>query len=170
MKFLLNQEKLLAEDYIEQAKELARKATCKRAKCGALIVKDAEIIGEGFNSPPGNDEKERRCAMKKDEFDKKVTDKTCCVHAEQRAIMDALRNNPGKIQGSKLYFARFYPDGELRLNGGNKGKNQLYCTICAKMMFDVGIAEFVLLHVDGIVTYTKDEYLTKSYEYGKHVI
>jgi hypothetical protein len=168
MQLLLDKDKTLAEKYIEKAKILAKKATCKRAKCGAVLVKDGEIIGEGFNSPPGNDENERRCEIKKDEFDKKVTDKTCCVHAEQRAVMDALHNNLDKIKGSKLYFARFYPDGELRLNGGNGGKNQLYCTVCTKIMFDVGIAEFILPNVKGIAAYAKNEYLSRSYDYGKY--
>ena len=168
MQLLIDQDKTIALKYIEKAKMLAQKATCERAKCGAVLVKDGDIIGEGYNSPPGNDEKERRCEIKKDEFDKKVTDKTCCVHAEQRAIIDALRNNPDKVKGSKLYFARYYPNGELRLNGGNDGKNQLYCTVCTKIMFDVGVAEFVITNVKGIASYSKDEYLSRSYDYGKY--
>jgi len=168
MRYLLDEEKSVAEKYIAEAKVLAHQATCKRAKCGAIIVKDSEIIGRGFNSPPGNDESERRCGIEKDDYDIKVTDKTCCVHAEQRAVMDALRNYPNKINGSKLYFARFYPNGEQRLVGGKEGKNQLYCTACAKMMFDTDVAEFILPHVNGISVYTKDEYLSRSYDYGKY--
>jgi len=40
--------------------------------------------------------------MSKDSLDRKVTDKTCCMHAEQRAIFDALRRNPEKLDGSKM--------------------------------------------------------------------
>jgi len=79
--------------------------------------------------------------------------------------MDALRRHPDKIEGAKLYFIRYYPDGKLRLNGG---ENQLYCTICSKMMFDVGISEFILPHINGIVSYPKDEYLNRAYDYGKY--
>ncbi|MDO8569913.1 MAG: deaminase [bacterium] len=170
MKYILDEnQKAIAERYIKEAKTMAQKATCGRAKCGAIIIKDGKVIGKGFNSPPGNDEKECRCEIKKDQYDIKVTDKTCCMHAEQRAIMDALCNYPDKIKGSKLYFARFYPDGKQRFVGGREGKNQLYCTICTKIMFDVGIAEFILPHINGISVYTRDEYLDKSFSYGKHI-
>lgn len=168
MRILNGKEKIIAEKYIEEAKILAQKATCLRAKCAAILVKDNEIIGRGFNSPPGNDEKERRCELDKKKYDPKVTDKTCCVHGEQRALMDALSHHPNKIYGSKLYFARYYSDGELRLNGGNGGKNQLYCTVCSKLMFDLGVAEFILPNVDGIASYSKDEYLDRAYNYGKY--
>ncbi|MFA6338950.1 MAG: deaminase [Candidatus Paceibacterota bacterium] len=161
-------EKIVADKYIEEAKIMAQKATCSRAKCGAVIVKDEEIIGRGFNSPPYNDEKERRCENKKNEYDIKVTDKTCCMHAEQRAIMDALRNHADKLEGSKLYFSRFYSNGKQRLTGGREGKNQLYCTVCTKMMFDVGVAEFILPHVKGIGVYLAEEYLVRSFGYGKY--
>ena len=168
MRYITNEDEIhTADKYIEEAKKAAKNSTCNRAKCGAVIVKNHEIIGIGFNSPPGNDEKERRCEIKKDEFNQKVTDKTCCVHAEQRAIMDALRRNPEKINGSKLYFARFYPDGRQRFTGESE-KVQLYCTICTKMMFDVGIAEFILPHANGIGAYAKDEYLKRSFGYGQY--
>jgi hypothetical protein len=42
-------------------------------------------------------ENQRRCSNDKDKYNKKVTDKTCCVHAEQRAIMNALIDAPDKI-------------------------------------------------------------------------
>jgi deoxycytidylate deaminase len=32
--------------------EVARLATCKRSKCGSVIVLDGVIIGEGYNSMP----------------------------------------------------------------------------------------------------------------------
>lgn len=167
MKYILNEnETAIALRYIEEAKREAQKATCTRAKCGAVIVKSDEIIGRGFNSPPGNNEKERRCEIKKSEYDQKMTDKTCCVHAEQRAVMDALGNNPDKLKGAKLYFARFSADGRPRLLGG---EIQLYCTICTKMMFDVGIAEFILLHQEGVCAYAADEYVDRSFSYGKYV-
>jgi len=92
-------------------------------------------------------------------YNKKITDKTCCVHAEQRAIMDALRNNPSKIEGSRLYFMRLDKDN----NTTKAGKP--YCTICSKMSLDVGIKEFTLWHENGIGIYNTDEYNTLSFEY-----
>jgi hypothetical protein len=165
MKFIENeQEKIVAEKFVEQAKVEAKKATCQRAKCGAIIVSNGEIIGRGFNSPPCDSEDERRCEIKKNEYDQKVTDKTCCVHAEQRALMDALKTHADKLKGSKLYFSRFYSNGEQRFLGG---EIQLYCTVCTKMMFDVGIEEFILPHQNGIAVFSRKEYLKDSFNYGK---
>ncbi len=142
-------------NFIQQATEVAKKSTCQRSKCGAVIVKDSQIIGQGFNSPPS--ESQRRCKNKKDQYHQKVTDKTCCVHAEQRAIMDALKNHPDKLKGSKLFFIRLDQDNNVLFAG------KPYCTICSKMALDVGIKEFVLLHKQGIKSYDTEEYNELSY-------
>src|SRR3989344_1792926 len=93
-------------NFIEEAVKVAKQSSCERARCGSIIVKDNIIIGQGFNSPPNNLESQRRFNNNKNNYHKKVTDKTCCVHAEQRAIIDALKRNPEKIKNSKLYFIR----------------------------------------------------------------
>ncbi len=146
--------------WIKTAVAVARKATCERSKCGSVIVKDGMIIGEGFNSPPGGLESRRRCRVEKSTFDRKVTDKTCCVHAEERAIMDALRKHPDKIVGSTLFFIRLDERDEPKRSG------EPYCTICSKMALDAGIAEFVLWHESGMVAYPTDEYDALSCRYG----
>lgn len=138
MKHLTGDEEQKALEYINKAAEIALQATCERARCGCVIVENDNIIGTGFNSPPGEKENQRRCKNDKDAYHKKVTDKTCCVHAEQRAIMNALIDNPDKIIGSRLYFIRI--DG----NGKFAAANKPYCTICSKMALDAGISEFVL--------------------------
>jgi len=157
MKYLMGEEKEKAIIYFEKAKELAKKATCKRTKCGAVIIKDGKVIGEGFNSPPGNLESQRRCFIKKNEYPEKTTDKTCCVHAEHRAVADALKKNPEKLNGSRLYFARLNMDNEFRFAG------KPYCTICSKFVLDSGISEFVLWHEEGIADYDAEEYNDVSF-------
>ena len=97
MKYLTGDEEQKAMEYINQVAEIALQATCERARCGCVIVENDEVIGTGFNSPPGHLESQRRCKNDKNNYDKKVTDKTCCVHAEQRAIMNALIDAPDKI-------------------------------------------------------------------------
>ncbi|MBI5804039.1 hypothetical protein HY450_02240 [Candidatus Pacearchaeota archaeon] len=47
-------------------------STCKRSRCGAVIVKDNMIIGRGFNSPPQNKEENRRCCFDKKSYHDKV--------------------------------------------------------------------------------------------------
>lgn len=134
MRYLSDNEEKKALEYITKSAEVAQNATCTKAKCGSVIVQLDEIIGSGFNSPPQNIEGQRRCSCSKDSYNKKVTDKTCCVHAEQRAIMDALRKNPDKLSGSRLYFIR------LDKNGAPSKSGEPHCTICSKMALDVGIA------------------------------
>jgi len=159
MKYLSGDEEKRAMEYMDKAAEVALNATCRRDKCGSIIVKDDEIIGAGFNSPPANKESQRRCSVSKGSYHEKVTDKTCCVHAEQRAIMDALRRNPEKIVGSRLYFIR------LDEKGNKTRAGRPYCTICSKMALDVGVAEFVLWHEEGICVYDTEEYNTLSFQY-----
>ncbi|MEK6894164.1 MAG: hypothetical protein AABX10_01745 [Nanoarchaeota archaeon] len=146
-------------DFIEEAVKIAKQSTCERWRCGSAIVKDNEIIGQGYNSPSNNLESQRRCNNNKDEYHKKVTDKTCCMHAEQRAIMDALKNNPTKLKDSKLYFIR------LDRNDQKKIARNPYCTICSKMALDAGIKYFILLHENGIKEYLTEEYNSLSYNY-----
>lgn len=159
MKYLSGNEAQQAQTYISQAITIAKNATCARSKCGSVIEQAGEIIGSGFNSPPQDLEDQRRCTNDKDTYAKKVTDKTCCVHAEQRAIFDALRKNPTKLSGARLYFIRLDShDMPLRADAP-------YCTICSKMALDVGIAEFVLWHDAGICVYDTQEYNTLSYSF-----
>ncbi|MFZ3233298.1 MAG: hypothetical protein WA194_07440 [Patescibacteria group bacterium] len=39
------------EKCYSRAVGVAKRATCGRSKCGSVIAKGGEIIGEGFNSP-----------------------------------------------------------------------------------------------------------------------
>lgn len=164
MKYLSNDEEKEALEYITKAVHVALQSTCQRSRCGSVIVQYNKIIGSGYNSPPQNDEKQRRCSYSKESYHKKVTDKTCCVHAEQRAIMDALRNNhlrnyPDIITGSRLYFIRLDEQG----SPSHAGKP--YCTICSKMALDVGIGEFVLWHEQGMGIYNTREYNLLSFQF-----
>ena len=160
MRYLSGTEEKKAFEYMAKAVEVAQNASCERSKCGAVIVRLDELIGSGFNSPPQDFEEQRRCAYSKDSYHKKVTDKTCCIHAEQRAIMDTLRNNPDKLNGSRLYFIR------LDNNGTPLKAKEPYCTICSKMALDVGISEFVLWDDKGICVYDTKEYNLLSFQFG----
>jgi deoxycytidylate deaminase len=159
MKYLFGQEEKISLGYMKEAEKVAKKSTCKRSKCGCVIVKSSKIIGEGFNSPPEDRENQRRCSFDREKYDGKVTDKTCCIHAEQRAIMDALKNDSDSIKNSTLYFVRLDENDELAR------VEKPYCTICSKMALDVGIKDFVLFHKEGICVYDTGEYNTLSYNY-----
>lgn len=159
MRYISWDEQAEYSHYLHLAAEIAKNSTCDRAHCGSLIVSDSIIIGEGFNGPPGEHHGQKRCTVSKSSYHTKVTDKTCCVHAEQRAILHALQHHPDKIVWSKLYFIRLNENSEISYAG------KPYCTICSKIALDAGIHEFVLWHTEGIAAYTTDEYNTLSFAY-----
>ncbi len=159
MIILKNKEEQTALKYLALTANVSKNSTCKRAKCGSIIVNNNIIIGKGFNSPPGDSE--NRCHYKKSDYHIKVTDKTCCVHAEQRAIMDALATNPALIKGSRLYFMRIDDNHNITIAGNP------YCTICSKMALDSGIKEFVLFQTEGVCVYDTKEYNELSFKFEK---
>lgn len=158
MEYLNNKGEQEAIKWMEEAARAATKALCLNAKCGAVIVKGGEIIGEGYNAPPQDEEANRMCD--KEIFNNKPNyDKTCCVHAEWRAIIDALKRNSEKLLGAKLYFTRVNENSEIIKSG------KPYCTVCSRLALDVGIEKFLLWHKEGICEYDTKEYNKFSYEY-----
>jgi dCMP deaminase len=157
MRVLEGPEADIAMQYIDLAALTARKSCCLRSKCGSVIVQNQRVIGAGYNSPPG-DKPLEKCL--KDNLPANFkSDKSCCIHAEQRAIIDALKHYPELIEGSTLYFIR------LDENDKKKHSGRPYCTICSKMALDAGIAEFVLWHKEGITVYNTEEYNELSFQY-----
>jgi deoxycytidylate deaminase len=147
-------------DYFREAKQEAQNALCLRSRCGAVVVDEiGVIIGRGYNAPPQNDLSILRCNRKHELDTTFKSDKTCCVHAEQRAIMDALKNNAAKLSGATIYFIRIDDNGEIKYSG------KPYCTICSKMSLDVGIKYFALYHEEGFGVYDTKEYNELSFSY-----
>ena len=135
----------------------AQQSTCHRSRCGSIIIKDDNIIGIGSNSMPCNETGD--CF--KDTLPKNFkSDKTCCVHAEERAIIDALKNHGDKIIGSTLYFLRIDDKGNPKFSGDP------YCSICSKLALDVGISEFCLYREYGWYRYPTKEYNELTFKYN----
>ena len=143
--------------YFEQAAEVASQAMCLRAKCGSVIVNNLEIIGRGFNAPPLGDKAQRLCDVELDTATKPKYDKTCCVHAEWQAILDACKTNADKLAGSVLYFMRIDSDGNFTDAG------EPFCTVCSRLSVESGIAEFALYNNQGADIYPVAEYNRRSY-------
>jgi len=158
MEYLKGQQEKEAIHWMNMATEIAKKALCLQAKCGTVIVKNGEVIGVGYNAPPLDKKENQTCNV---EFGpgKPLFDKTCCMHAEWRAILDALRRNSSMVIGSKLYFSRAGDDGKIKKSG------KPYCTVCSRLALDVGIDKFLLWHEEGICEYSTGEYNRISYEY-----
>jgi len=158
MEYLKGEKEKEAIVWMNSAAEIAQKALCTRAKCGAIIVNNDEIIGKGYNAPPLDLEENRTCEIR-NYRGKPNYDRTCCMHAEWRAIIDALKNNPEKVKGSKLYFLRVSDSGGVEKSGNP------FCTVCSRMALDVGIGFFLLWHEAGICEYNTDEYNKISHQY-----
>jgi len=157
MRILKGKDGKEAIQWMKAAAKVALQSPCFRSQCGSVIEKNGEVIGEGFNGPPAGQTLDQ--CLKDGLPSKFKSDKTCCMHAEQRAIMDALVKNPDKVKGSRLYFIRLDSEGHMAKAG------KPYCTICSKMALDAGVAEFTLWHEEGICVYDTEEYNQKSFEY-----
>jgi len=125
-------------------------------------VKNGEVIGRGYNAPPGDREEHRVCG-EVFPVGKPKYDKTCCIHAEWRAIMDALKNHGEKVKGADLYFVRVDEEGVI------KKSRKPFCTVCSRLALDTGLASFHLLHEEGIGRYETGEYNRLSYTYKHNV-
>ncbi len=147
------------EDYFEEAGKTATHATCYRARCGSVIVsKDGSIIGRGFNAPPLGDELQRQCNAEYHTDKKPKSDKTCCVHAEWNALIDALKNHPDDVEGSTLYFMRI-DDNNSFTEAGDP-----YCTVCSRLALQSGIKCFGLWN-DGPQMIDTKKYNLISYDF-----
>ena len=145
-----------ARRWVGAAAVAAAGSLCLRARCGAVVVAEGEVIGAGHNSPPGD------CPIavcRKDSLPESFrSDRTCCVHAEGRAIADALARAPRRLPGSTMYFAR------LGADGGVEPAGEPYCTICSKAALDSGLAEFVLWHGEaGFTAYDTADYNERAF-------
>ena len=153
MRLLAGHERISAERFLDEAAAIAARSCCHRAQCGAVVVKDGEIAGRGWNSPPGDTPLE---SCRKDRLPLTFkSDRTCCVHAEQRAIHDALANHADP-RGATLYFVRVVDGGIVR-------DGHLYCTICSKEILDAGLAGFVMWQPQGPAFWDATEMNARSF-------
>lgn len=146
------------EEYMREAAKEAHKALCLRDKCGSVVELDGEIIGRGYNAPPNDDISQRKCEVNLIESPKPKSDRTCCVHAEWRALLDAVKNKKD-ITGATLYFTRVDGEGNILKSG------KPYCTVCSRLALDLGLAYFALWHEEGIKKYDTSEYNDLSYQF-----
>jgi deoxycytidylate deaminase len=150
------------EKFFHMAAQVAKDATCKRARCGSIVVGlSGEVLGVGFNAPPLGEEGQRQCDYEGFNLTTKAkSDKTCCVHAEWNAILNSCINHGAEIAGATLYFMRIDDEGNFTDAG------EPYCTVCSRLALQSGIQTFGLWENGPrmIDTFT---YNTLSYEYHK---
>jgi len=156
-------------EYIERCLDLADKSSCSKKKYGSVIVKDDEIIGEGYNHPVTKEIEDLLCHPCIRENINSGTRLEMCaaIHAEQAAIINAYKNGKDP-EGATLYVAGKRNDGEI-IVFDEKG---FYCSFCSRIMAEVGIEKVGVLTKNGVEYLTKDEYLRSSFEFalGKKVV
>lgn len=148
-------------EYFQRAANAAMRATCESASCGTVIVSEGgRILGEGFNGPPDGDLSQSTCRRSDwGSADKPLYDRTCCIHAEWRALNAAMKHSDRVLRGATLYFMRISSNGSWTFAGDP------YCTVCSRLILEAGIARVALWGVEGSVIYTAQEFNEASYNY-----
>lgn len=120
--------------YLDIAYSVSKKSTCLRARYGAVIVKDDEIISTGYNGAPrgrknctdlGYCRREMLSVPRGERYE------LCrAAHGEMNAIISASRRD---MIGSSLFLVGTDPAD------GNIVKDVDCCSICKKLIINAGI-------------------------------
>ena len=113
------------------AQVIASRATCPRAQCGAVIVKDKRIVSTGYNgAPPGQPHcMDEGCL---------IEDGHCqtAIHAEVNAIVHAKQD----ISGATIYV--------YKENTGSPFEG--VCRECMKVLRAANICDYVYCDETGV--------------------
>ncbi len=104
--------------YLRLAREWAKLSHCKRKRVGAIIVKDATIIADGYNGTP--------TGFENDCEDGNGETKWYVLHAEANAILKVARSS-NKANGATLYLTNSP------------------CKDCSKLVLQAGIKRLVFV-------------------------
>ena len=112
----------LDEAYLQMAEVWGRRSKSNRKQVGALLIKDRQIISDGYNGLPAGDEPDV-CEYRKS--DGELVTKPEVLHAESNALMKLAANGGPGTKGSTLYVS-LSP-----------------CKDCAKLIHQAGISKVV---------------------------
>ena len=116
----------LDEAYMQMAEVWAQRSYATRAKVGALIVKDRQIISDGYNGMPTGFPNEEVETMLPDGFMAgSLVTNPLVLHAESNAILKCAKNGGVSSDGGTLY-ATMSP-----------------CVECCKLIIQAGIKRVV---------------------------
>ena len=141
--------------FINEAVKVAHNSPCTKSHRGCVLVKNGKIIATGYSGAP-HDKICRPC-IREDIVDNSKTELCYAIHAEQRAILNALKDNQD-LSGSRLYHIKVK-------NGVVLPTDDISCTLCSRFILETGIAEMALLHHDGLTVYDAEEYNNLSFAY-----
>lgn len=130
--------------YLKIAREVSRRATCLRAKFGAIIVKNDVIVATGYNGAPRKTKdclEKGECLRDKLKIPHGRNYEICAsVHSEQNCIINAARSGTS-ILGGDLYIWGCDRDG--------KEIDTFCCFICKKMIINAGLKRVICSQKDG---------------------
>ncbi len=116
------------EYFLSIARLVATRSTCLRRKVGAVVVKNKQILTTGYNGAPKGITHcdEAGCLREELGVPSGERHELCrALHAEQNAFLQAARHGVS-LDGATLY-STIQP-----------------CSICAKMLINVGIKKVVI--------------------------
>jgi dCMP deaminase len=159
--------------YLDIAKEIAQRSTCFRARYGAIILRDDQIVATGYvGAPRGTKDCIERgyCLRDKLKIPHGTKYEICrSVHAEQNAIINAGRAGVSLLNGTMYLYAENGKTGEA--------VDSIPCYICKKMIINAGIIRFVGNMNDGAIKsfnvqdwvgeWRQGDILDDKYQYGK---
>ncbi|MDD3735294.1 MAG: dCMP deaminase family protein [Candidatus Pacebacteria bacterium] len=158
--------------YLNIAKEVSGRCTCFRAKIGAVIVRDDQIVSTGYiGAPRGTKDCLERKNCLRDELNIPHGHRyELCrsVHAEQNCIINAARAGVSLL-GGDMYIYSEDRDGNLT--------DAFPCFICKKMIINAGLKRVLCSTKNGKyrIFYVKDwtrdwqkkDILDDKNQYGK---
>jgi len=161
------------EYYLNIAREVSKRGTCFRLKCGAIIVRDDQIISTGYVGAPRKtkDCLERGyCLREKLGIPHGKQYETCrSVHAEMNCIINAARAGVSLLNGTMYIYAEKGKTGER--------VDSFPCYICKKMIINSGLERVVCSTKDDkfkefyvrdwVKDWQKKDILDDKYKYGK---
>jgi len=149
MEFMMSERPERTELYLQIAKTIALRGTCKRAKCGVVITKNNRIVSTGYNGPLQN-----HCTCDLTQPCERA------IHAERNAIAHAAKYGIA-LEGTIMY------------------STTAPCKDCAQMIIQAGIIQVYylndyrnreglqLLAFNGITTTKEEIYYQFFYEPAK---
>ncbi len=158
MRYLDEKEAESIKKYYDRAIELLKKSDCKEANYGAVIFKDDEVMGEGYNYVPKiYGYTCDKCPRRNNDLHKGIGLELCySVHAEESAINDMIFNKGHKrsdSKGSNMIVVRA-KNGEHYIFKTFKP----YCTRCAEKIYtQTDINEIIYEEGDKFIALKRDE-------------
>ena len=130
--------------YLDIAETVLERSTCRRICCGAIIVRNDEIVSTGYNGAPrgrANCIDLGYCVRERKNVPRGQRYELCrSVHAEANAIISAARSEC--IGGTIYLVCRDAVTGELL-------ERQEPCSVCRRMIINAGLSKMVVRDSDG---------------------